>query len=353
MIKYNAIGLMSGTSLDGLDVAACEFFFEHGKWSFNILHCQTYPYSSEWTEKLAGLPYVDALTFSLINVEYGHLLGKLTDSFIKSTGFQPQFIASHGHTVFHQPGNRLTVQIGAGSAIAADTSIPVICDFRSVDLALGGQGAPLVPVGDRLLFSEYDACLNLGGFANVSLESDDKRVAFDICPANIVLNRLASMRGMHYDKNGDLARSGTVDTNLLEKLNNLAYYTLKYPKSLGREWLETNFLPLIINSNSVLEDMLRTICDHIAMQVNYSLGKNSSLTVMATGGGTHNLFLMERIKLCGNHQWVIPDQAWIDFKEALVFAFLGVLRWRQEINVFQSVTGSRTDHSGGAIYYPV
>jgi anhydro-N-acetylmuramic acid kinase len=353
MEKYNAIGLMSGTSLDGLDIAACEFIHSDSKWSFKILASHTYTYSPEWAAKLAGLASADALTFSYVNVEYGHLLGRLTRTFIENTGFQPDLIASHGHTIFHQPATGLTVQIGSGSAIAAETGIPVVCDFRSADVALGGQGAPLVPIGDRLLFSEFDACLNLGGFANISMEFKGDRIAFDICPVNIVLNRLAASLGMEYDKDGKTARSGNVDSDLLEQLNNLDYYNQKWPKSLGREWLEQEFLPLTDSYIGPVTDLMRTVCEHVALQVNRSLDLQKDSGVLVTGGGAHHLFLLERIRNKSRHQWIIPRNEWIDYKEALVFAFLGLLRWLGEPNVLHSVTGSRINHTGGAIYHPV
>jgi anhydro-N-acetylmuramic acid kinase len=352
MQKYHAIGLMSGTSLDGLDIAACEFVLEEGKWAFKILFSHTYAYSAEWKEKLASLPSSDALAFSFVNVEYGHFMGRLTRTFLENTGFRPDLIASHGHTIFHQPDNGLTVQIGSGSAIAVETGYPVICDFRSADVALGGQGAPLVPVGDRLLFPDYDACLNIGGFANISMEAGGDRVAFDICPANIVMNRLARRMDMEYDKDGILARSGTTDPGLLDRLNNLDYYNQKYPKSLGREWLENEFLPLVDNYTGSLNDLLRTVCDHIARQVKHSIAQKNPSRVLVTGGGAHNRFLMEQIRQPGKQQWIIPSEILVDFKEALVFAFLGVLRFRGEPNVFHSVTGSRQDHAAGAIYSP-
>lgn len=341
---------MSGTSLDGLDIAACEFVNDNGNWSYEIRFCTTIPYTDEWTRKLSGLPLLNALDFSYVNTEYGHLLGKLTRSFIHETGFQPDLIASHGHTVFHQPGKGLTVQAGSGSAIAAEAGVPVVCDFRSADVALGGQGAPLVPIGDRLLFPDFGACLNLGGFANVSTEVNGRRIAYDICPVNIVLNKLAAKLGKKYDHNGEIAGSGIPDPKLFQELNDISYYSLEYPKSLGREWLETDFLPLFSGSDDPANNLLRTMCDHIAFQVNRSVTSIASSKILVTGGGAHNKFLIEKITAEGNHQWVLPKPDLIDFKEALVFAFLGVLRWRNEINVLQSVTGSSTDHSGGAIY---
>jgi anhydro-N-acetylmuramic acid kinase len=352
MKKYNAIGLMSGTSLDGLDIAACEFIRDEGKWSFKIIASHTFPYSPEWKEKLSGLPTTDALAFSFANVEYGHLLGRLTRTFLDNTGFKPDIIASHGHTVFHQPTSGLTVQVGAGSAIAAETCIPVVCDFRSMDVALGGQGAPLVPIGDRLLFSEFDACLNLGGFANISMEWQGKRIAFDICPVNIILNRLALKSGLEYDTDGLIARSGALDTELLENLNNLDYYDQKWPKSLGREWVEQSFLPLCENYPGPLHDLARTLCEHIAIQVNQTLASKTHPNILVTGGGVHNLFLMECIRNAGANEWIIMSDELSDFKEAMVFAFLGILRWTGQANVLRSVTGCKNDHSGGAIYLP-
>ncbi len=350
MKKYHAIGLMSGTSLDGLDIAACEFVLANRKWSFKILFCHTYPYSEEWKEKLMCLPKADALTFSFVNIEFGHFLGRMTRTFLENTGFQADMIASHGHTIFHQPDHGLTVQIGSGSAIAAETGIPVICDFRSADVALGGQGAPLVPIGDRLLFSDFDACLNLGGFANISMEFEGQRIAFDICPVNIVLNHLASKLGMAYDNDGENARSGILDNELLDLLNKLDFYKQKGPKSLGREWLEAEFLPVIESRQLPVKDIMRTACEHIAFQVNHAILNKSDSKVLVTGGGAYNRFLIERIIQSSRHEWIIPSKEWIDFKESLVFAFLGVLRWRREANVLHSVTGGRIDHAGGAIY---
>jgi len=351
MEKYNAVGLMSGTSLDGLDVAACEFTRQKGKWGYRILHSHTYPYPDEWKEKLAGLPGSNALSFSFTHVEYGHLIGKLTRSFLENTCFKPDLIASHGHTVFHQPERGLTVQVGAGSAIAAETGIPVICDFRSLDVALGGQGAPLVPIGDRLLFGNYDACLNLGGFANISMEWNNSRIAFDICPANIILNKIAKRLGFDFDRNGQIARTGSIIPSLMEQLNNLDYYKKKGPRSLGREWLEHFFIPLINNTSFPEKDLLRTLCEHAAIQINQSVFDRDHATVLVTGGGTHNQFLMECITKSGFYNWITASDELSDFKEALVFAFLGVLRYLGETNVLASVTGSRQDHSGGAAFH--
>lgn len=341
---------MSGTSLDGLDIAACEFFYEDEKWNFRIIKGFTYKYNSGWDQRLAALPHSDALTFARTHVEYGHLLGRLTREFIEKTGFSPDLVTSHGHTIFHRPDQGFTTQIGDGSAIAAETGLPVVCDFRSADVALGGQGAPLVPLGDRLLFPRFDACLNLGGFANISMESESGRIAFDICPVNIVLNRLASELGHSYDKDGEIARSGKIDHELLHKLNDLPYYALKPPKSLGREWIENEFLQVLNVPTLPVKDIMKTVCEHVALQVNLALSGMPPLKVLTTGGGTFNQFLIERINHLSDHKWIVPDDDLINFKEALIFAFLGLMRILGHPNVLKSVTGSSRNHSSGALY---
>lgn len=352
MVSYKVIGLMSGTSLDGLDIAACEFLQEGNNWKYKIHDARTFPYSTEWLNRLSQLHLSDAFTFARTNTEYGHLLGTIARAFLLDTGFEAQLIASHGHTIFHQPDKGLTFQIGSGSAIAAETGLPVVCDFRSLDVALGGQGAPLVPLGDRMLFGDYDVCLNLGGFANISMESGENRIAFDICPANFVLNRLASRIGLPYDPEGRIAGEGTVDPVLLDKLNHLDYYTAPYPKSLGREWVEFNIFPLLTGSEANISFLLRTYCEHIAMQINHSIEGHESLSILVTGGGARNKFLLERIRQLGTHRWIVPEEILLDFKEAMIFAFLGLLRSLGKANILHTVTGSTIDQCGGALYQP-
>jgi anhydro-N-acetylmuramic acid kinase len=350
MQSFKAIGLMSGTSLDGVDLAACEFTLENGRWSYLIRAAHTFPYPEEWSVRLSGLPSGDAVTLARTHVEYGHFLGQLAKSFISSTGFTPLLIASHGHTIFHQPENGFTCQIGSGSAIAAETGLPVASDFRSLDVALGGQGAPLVPVGDRLLFGEYQACLNLGGFANVSMESHEGRIAFDICPVNIVLNHLAGKLGLAYDRDGENARKGKVHQDLLEELNQLDYYGQSYPKSLGREWVESCLYPVLIRGKINTVDLLRTYSEHAAFQVTRAMEIAEVRKILVTGGGARNCFLIERFRHYSRNEFHLPDNSLIDFKEALVFAFLGVLRYKGDSNVLKSVTGCSRDHSGGMIF---
>jgi len=349
MNKYTAIGLMSGTSLDGVDIACCRFEYKAGKWEYDIIDATTVEYSDVWKNRLANSMKSDAESLALLNVEYGHYLGKIANDFIIKGSFKPDIISSHGHTVFHQPEKKLTLQIGDGAAISAGTGIPTVCDFRSKDVALGGQGAPLVPVGDRMLFAEYDYCVNIGGIANISYEENGKRLAFDICPANMALNYLSEKLGQKYDEGGKTAASGKTDTNLLSELDSLEYYSLNPPKSLGKEWVFDSFISIIEKYSIPVEDMLNTVTEHIAGQISAKLQKPGKALI--TGGGANNTFLINRIKEKSKTGIVIPDRTLIDYKEALIFAFMGVLRWRNEINVFSSVTGATKDHSGGAVYY--
>jgi anhydro-N-acetylmuramic acid kinase len=348
--EFRVIGLMSGTSLDGLDVAGCVFRHDGDKWHYRIETAITLPYPDRWRETLLKLPESDAVSFCEADREYGYFLGQVVKGFIRDNGFQPDLVASHGHTIFHRPADRLTVQVGAGSAIAAETGLTVACDFRTTDVAQGGQGAPLVPVGDQLLFDDYDACLNLGGFANISMVREARRIAFDICPANIILNRMAAMAGLAYDEDGRMARSGTVVLSLLDALDALPYYILSGPKSLGREWLEESFMPVVHRYDFPASDLARTVCEHIAGQVSRSMSGEQGAKVLVTGGGAHNIFLMERIRARTGHNFVVPDKMTVDYKEALVFALLGLLRWLGEVNILRSVTGGRKDLSGGAVY---
>jgi len=342
---------MSGTSLDGVDLALCAFEKVNGKWSFEIEKEETIPYTSQQRKNLAGASRLSAEKYAEEHDSYGRFLGELVKKFLKKNDKKAEFVASHGHTVFHQPAKRFTAQIGDGAALSAACGLPVVCDFRSADVALGGQGAPLVPIGDQLLFSEYNFCLNLGGIANISYAKAGKRIAFDICPVNIVLNELASQKGMRYDKDGKLARKGKLQLRLLEKLNAISFYKNTSPKSLGREDIEKYFFRIIEKDKSATEDKLRTFCEHIAIQI-AAITAGSAGKMLVTGGGAHNGFLIERIAANSKAGIVIPSSQIIEFKEALIFAFLGVLRWRNEVNSLSSVTGATRDSSGGAIYQP-
>ena len=346
--KIKAIGLMSGTSLDGLDLVAAEFWQTDGKWHYNIAAAETENYTQYWTEQLKTAPDLTGQQLVQLHIDYGRYLGQKTKAFIHKTRFTPELIASHGHTIFHQPENGFTFQLGSGFEIAAITGITTVADFRSGDVALGGQGAPLVPAGDKLLFSGFEYCLNLGGFANISFDENNSRKAFDICPANIVFNYYATKNGLLFDRNGDLGRKGNIDFLLLEKLNSLDFYKKEPPKSLGREWVESEFLPVLEKFECAEPDKISTVYEHVAQQISKIIRNNGKLLI--TGGGAWNTFLIELIETKSNLKITIPPREIVDFKEALVFAFLGALRVQNTINCFASVTGAKNDHSAGVVF---
>ena len=347
MKKYSVIGLMSGTSLDGVDLAYCLFEENNGKWSYEIVDAVTIEYTKEWRSRLRDSMNSDAASLAQLNVEYGHYLGKITKEFIVKGGYSLDLVSSHGHTVFHQPEKKLTLQIGDGAAIASETGTTVVCDFRSKDVALGGQGAPLVPIGDRLLFAEYDYCINIGGIANISYYEKGQRIAFDICPANMVLNYLAEKLGKQYDAGGKIAADGKPDKSLLTELDSLSYFSSPPPKSLGKEWVSDTFIPIIEKHSLPVDEALGTVTEHIAGKVSSLLQKQGKALI--TGGGANNRFLIEKIKEYSKAEIIVPDSTLINYKEALIFAFLGVLRLRGEPNCLSSVTGASGDNCGGAV----
>lgn len=346
--KWLVVGAMSGTSLDGLDLAAVEFRRIENRWNFSIIAAETVKYSNEWEEKLRTAPEFPGEKLIELHNIYGKFTGQQINRFIKFHQLTPDLIASHGHTVFHQPEKGFTFQAGNGACIAAETGITSVADFRTGDVALGGQGAPLVPVGDHLLFSEYGSCLNLGGFANISFEKNGKRIAFDICPVNFILNDLTLKLGKTYDENGKLGRQGTIDNQLLEKLNKLKFYSQSPPKSLGKEWMDSYFFPVIEESNLSVQDKLRTVYEHIAVQIAKAAPSEGKMLV--TGGGAFNSFLLERFRQHLKCEIVIPSSEIINYKEALIFAFLGLLRFLGEVNCYASVTGARRDSSAGMVF---
>ncbi|MBA9078495.1 MULTISPECIES: anhydro-N-acetylmuramic acid kinase [Rufibacter] len=356
MENYHVIGIMSGTSLDGVDLAYCRFTYNEGNWIYKILNTETVPYSDIWVQRLAGLTEVSAVEIIATDRAYGHYLGELVKAFVDRHQLQVDFVSSHGHTVFHQPQLHITFQVGSGAYLAAAAEAPTVCDFRTLDIALGGQGAPLVPIGDRLLFAEYDFCLNLGGISNISQEGQDRRLAFDISCCNMLLNPLAGQLGMPYDKNGDQARSGSFNQALFDRLNEPSYFSAPSPKSIGKEWADENSLRAIQESKAAVQDKLHTACHHMGYQIAQAVRQHADQQrgkLLLTGGGAFNSFLVEQIRhyLGPTFEVVVPEPELVNFKEALIFAFLGVLRWRQEPNCLQSVTGARHDNCGGAIYW--
>lgn len=349
MLPAKVIGLMSGTSLDGLDIALCNFWFDK-KWHFQIIHSETLNYSKEWKQKLQDAPVLSGFELTKLDKEFGSYIGNSVNDFINRNDLQADLIASHGHTVFHQPENSLTLQIGSGEEIAAKTRITTVSDFRSLDVALGGQGAPLVPIGDELLFSEYDYCINIGGFSNISFRENNQRIAFDICPANIILNHISQKEGYTFDENGKLGKPGNINGKLLTELNNIPYYQQTYPKSLGKEWLDHVFMPLVNKYEISNADLLRTIYEHIAIQIS-SVLKHNDTKALITGGGAFNTFLIDLIKEKSSSDIILPSKEIIDYKEALIFAFLGILRINKQVNCLSSVTGAKIDSSGGVVHF--
>ncbi len=357
IMDYCALGIMSGTSLDGLDLALCNFKFRNNIWEFDIEKAVTIDYDQDWKFRLENASHLSGYQLIELHRRYGEYIGLQVNKFLSTCKSKPSIISSHGHTVFHEPQNKINFQIGDGSSIAATTGITTVSDFRSLDINLGGQGAPLVPIGDQLLFGEFDYCINLGGFANIShFNEKNIRVAYDICPVNIVLNSLASQLGLPFDKGGELGRSGKINKPLLDSLNQIPYYTQKPPKSLGKEWLEKNVNPIISRYSLSIIDKLRTFYEHSAYQIVNSLkielpNREISPKVLFSGGGAFNKFLIELIENQSNIDIVIPDKIVIEYKEALIFALLGVLRIQKQVNCLKSVTGAQYDNCGGQIFY--
>ncbi len=343
----DVVGLMSGTSLDGLDLCCVHFDYD-GSWNYHIVKAESVDYPEGLRQRLATAQTMSALDYARLHSDYGLYLGEKVRDFIARNGLKVDLVASHGQTIFHQPSVRFTGQIGSGAGIAAMTGIDTVCDFRTTDVALGGQGAPLVPIGDAVLFGDYDYCLNLGGFSNISYAEGGKRLAYDISPVNYVLNHYAGRLGMAYDRDGETARSGQVCTALLDALNALPFYTQAGPKSLGREWVEAEVYPLIEGYGLPVADVLATFVEHVAVQVGRHV---RSGRVLVTGGGARNRFLVGRMQaLAPQVQYVVPDALTIDFKEALIFALLGALYMADLPNCLASVTGASRDNIGGCLY---
>ncbi|MBW2938801.1 anhydro-N-acetylmuramic acid kinase [Aureisphaera sp. CAU 1614] len=350
--KYRVIGVMSGTSLDGIDLALCAFHVsEKGEWDFTIEVAETIPYSEDWKEILKEAIHFSEGRLQTLNKEYTYYLSEVITTFIEKHSITNlEAVCSHGHTILHEPHKGITLQIGNLPLLAKRIQQKVVCDFRIQDVVMGGQGAPLVPIGDRLLFSANDYCLNLGGFANVSFEEKEKRIAYDICPVNIVMNFYAEKLGTPFDKSGTFAERGTLNTVLLSQLNMLSFYSEKPPKSLGLEWVQQYIFPLLEASKETPQNILRTFVEHVAMQLSNQFKENSSIFI--TGGGAYNTFLLERLKAQKSLNIIVPNSQILEFKEALVFGLLGVLKLRNEVNCLASVTGAKDDHSSGILFNP-
>ncbi len=364
---YTILGLMSGSSLDGLDIACCRFGLKRGEKEeveieWELVKAVTVPFSDKWVARLANLPTQSALAFAKTHTYFGHYMAELVNAFLEKHDITPDYIASHGHTIFHHPDKLMTTQIGDGGALAANTGYTVICDFRTQDIALNGEGTPIAPAADLYLFSDYDFLLNIGGIANITLNDAAGPIAFDIAPANQVLNMLAQQKGMPYDHNGELAASGQLNDSLLSTVNQNDYYQQSWPKSLDNQWIHQNVFPVYQNHDAALEDKLHTACHHLAEQTAKAIDQliaqkklnKSSYQLLATGGGALNAFLMDCIRQHCNEKHsievVVPSIDIVLYKEAILMGLMGLLRVEGIVNCFSSVTGAKMDTVGGAVY---
>lgn len=352
---------MSGSSLDGLDIAFTEFTETGGQWTFEILQADCIGYNREWLTRLETATTLSALDYQLLHTEYGHFIGQQVNAFIEKHHLhhKVQLVATHGHTTFHLPEKKMTAQLGDGAAIAAETKLSVISDLRALDVALGGQGAPIVPIGEKLLFTGFDYFLNIGGIANISIYADGKHIAFDVCAANRVLNMLAEDAGLRYDDGGRLAATGNINDALLVELNELEYYSKAYPKSLANGFGTDIIYPAIKNAGIATTDALRTYVEHVSMQVKNAVKdnrlqtRNSRSKMLVTGGGVLNSFLIERLNALLAEDMtdvMVPDEKLVQYKEAMIMGLIGVLRWREETTILTSVTGASRASIGGALW---
>lgn len=356
MKSLTVIGCMSGTSLDGLDLCAVKFTQDEGIYDFEILCAETIAYADKLKTDLDQAFYKSPEELNQIDRNFGIFIGKGLDAFISRNNLEGQIdlIGSHGHTIFHDPSNEITVQIGDGQAIADEVALPVINNFRIKDVELGGQGAPLVPIGDKHLFGKYESCLNLGGISNISFDRNGERIAFDIGPANMPLNRIVKEKfGFEYDAGGKIAAKGEVNQELFTALENLEYYKIEPPKSLAREWIEGELFPQLNKFESIsIEDKLRTLIEHEVAEIIRVFHKYAISSCLVTGGGAHNNLFIDRLKSLANTEVIIPQKELIEFKEALIFAFLAYLNANDQINTLASVTGASKDSIGGIKHIP-
>ena len=344
------LGIMSGSSLDGLDLALCAFARKDAAWSVHIEAAKAVTFPDELHDRLLHMTTASAFDLAKAHTDLGRFIGTAAKAFLAANG-GAELVASHGHTIFHQPGLGFTTQIGCGARIAAITRLATVVDFRSMDVALGGQGAPLVPIGERDLFTGHDAFVNLGGIANASFHG--KSISgYDVCICNQALNFLANEAGQPFDRDGVIARSGKIDPERLSRLGAMPFMQAPIPRSMGREQFEGEVLQLLTNSPLPLAERMRTFVEHIASALAVAFDTGKANKVLTTGGGAHNSFLIERIRDRFTGELIIPDALTVDFKEAMIFAYLGLLRWRGEVNALRSVTDASRDSIGGAVYLP-
>lgn len=348
--EHLVIGLMSGSSLDGLDICLVRFKEkQNGEWSFEIVQTDYESYPESFQNELRNLPHASAYQLAQMHTHYAIKQAGYIQQFFKKfpVSKEAELIVSHGQTVFHQPESSFTTQIGCGATLSAKTNKTVVCDLRTYDVALGGQGAPLVPFGEQYLFDSYDTFLNIGGICNISLHKENEILAYDVCPANTLLNLLAHQENQAFDEGGQIAQKGNVNQELLGKLAKVKYYYTPAPKSLGTEHIMSDWWPEIEANSLSIEDKMATVVEHIAMKVGSSIQGES---VLITGGGAYNTYLIDRIKYYTLAEIVIPPKVIIDYKEALIIGFVGLMRYLGRNNFIASVTGAMRDNMGGAIY---
>lgn len=344
---------MSGSSLDGIDLALCDFKMQGDHLEWKIIKAATIPFSTIWRNKLKNAPNISAKEFAILDYELGYLFGEEINNFVENE--QMDYIASHGHTIFHFPELKVTSQIGNGAIIASTTGCTVISDFRSMDIGFGGQGAPLAATIDRDLFSNIPVRINLGGISNISITHGDT-LAYDICPCNQILNYLSSQIGLEFDSDGILASQGRINTELLAKLFEFPFLSMAAPKSLDNNAISAFYFPLLDSFEIDVKDKLCTCIEFISLSISNILNdhpftSNDKIKVLFSGGGTKNKFLIDEIILKSSNFTVdLPDENIIDFKEALLMAYLGYLRVNEKPNVLKSATGASKDSIGGAIY---
>lgn len=358
---------MSGSSLNGLDIVCVDFQETAGKWTHEIVAAECTAYPEQWVKNLRTAVDLPARDYLLLHTAYGAYTAERINAFIDRYSLQHKIhlVASHGHTSFHIPEQGMTAQLGDGATIAALTGLPVVTDLRALDVAFGGQGAPIVPIGEKLLFPQYDLLLNLGGIANISGKKKETYIAFDVCPANRVLNMLANQAGQEYDRDGALAAGGSVSQSLLNELNGQEYYSRNWPKSLSNDFGTGTIFSLLENSGLSLGDRLATCTEHIAWQIREAIARivqegqpqldNTTirLSLLITGGGAFNRFLISRIQDHLQDLGVtvtIPEPILVEYKESLIMALIGLLRWREEYTVLATATGARRNSIGGALW---
>lgn len=353
--EYRVIGLMSGSSLDGIDIAYSVFSNSEKGWSFTLQHSACIAWDEDLRDELKVATQLSGKDLWHLHAKTGKYFGETIHAFVTRFALQEQvdFIASHGHTIFHFPEQHFTTQIGDGAQIAAVTGFPTIVDFRSKDIALHGNGAPVVPIGEKFLFSTNKLFLNIGGIANISYHNGESVIGFDVCCANQLLNYLSLQIDKPFDENGTIASMGLVRQDLLDQLNQLSFFTLPFPKSLDNGFSKHELIPIINTFDYSVADKLATCCEHIATQIKESTAfiLDKQEPIFVTGGGAFNRYLIQRIEMLTKRSVVVPNADIVNYKEALIIAFMGVLRWRNEVNVLQTVTGAKANSVNGAIYY--